>query len=248
MNLSLAITTFNRYEMTIESFEQVIDDPRINDIVILDDCSTDGSYEKLRDHFKGKDKVRVIRQSQNRGMSLNKRDAISLSMNEWVIIFDSDNILEPGYLNAFYNYTGESMESINEIERYIFCPDFAKPQFDYRAYKQGGDGSKFLYRAGIYGSNEARVEIKHDDFNCLLNTCNYIAHRDTYINTYQFNSEHVASDTIWHNYNHLKAGGRFWVVPNMQYQHRVHDGSGFLKEVDYNMKKQAEVRKLIMQL
>lgn len=248
MKISLAITTFNRFEMTVESFEQVIDDPRIDDIVILDDCSTDNSFAKLVEHFKGNEKVRVIRQAQNRNMSLNKRDAIALSKNKWVIIFDSDNILGPDYLDAFYNYVGESMDTVKEIERYIFCPDFAKPQFNYTAYKQGGGGSQHIYRSGIYGSNEARVEIKNDDFNCLLNTCNYIVNRDYYLKTYQLNPDHVASDTIWHNYNHLKSGGRFWIVPNMQYQHRVHPGSGFLQDADYNMKKSAEVRRLIMQL
>lgn len=54
--LSLAITHYNRYEMVVESFAQVIDDVRLSEILIMDDCSTDGSYEKLRDHFKGNER------------------------------------------------------------------------------------------------------------------------------------------------------------------------------------------------
>jgi glycosyltransferase involved in cell wall biosynthesis len=247
MNLSLCITTFNRFELLKESYAQVIDDTRISEIIIVDDCSTEpGIKEKVNGLAGGK--VKVYHQAQNRGMSRNKADAISYASNEWCIIFDSDNVIGKDYLDAFFNYAGGAMEIIKEKERYIFCPDFAKPDFDYRAYRQGGGGSRHIYRAGIYGSSEARVEIKHDDFNCLLNTCNYIVHRDTYLKIYQFNPTHIASDTIWHNYNHLKAGGRFWIVPGMQYYHRVHKGSGFLQGVDYNMRTQAEVRKMIMEL
>lgn len=247
MKLSLAITTYNRYDFTIESFAQVIDDPRIDDIVILDDCSTDGSYERLRDYFEGNEKVRVIRQAQNRGMSLNKRDAIALSKNQWAIIFDSDNIIGPDYLDAFGKYTGIFEDGLSSTwQEFIYCPDFAKPQFDYRKYIYGNPNHPS--RSGIYAKAESKFEIKNDDFNCLMNTANYIVNRDYYLKTYQFNSDHVASDTIWHNYNHLKSGGMFSVVPGMQYQHRVHPGSGFLQDADYNMKKSAEVRKLIMQL
>jgi hypothetical protein len=81
-----------------------------------------------------------------------------------------------------------------------------------------------------------------------MNTANYIVHRDNYLATYQYNQDHIASDTIWHNYNHLKNGGLFCVVPDMQYTHRVHPGSGFLQGIDHNMKMQNEVRKMIMAL
>jgi hypothetical protein len=81
-----------------------------------------------------------------------------------------------------------------------------------------------------------------------MNTCNYIVNRDFYLKTYQYNPEHIASDTIWHNYNHLKAGGKFCIVPDMQYYHRTHAGSGFMKGIEYNMAKTEEVRKLIQQL
>jgi len=229
MNLSLAITTYNRYTLTIESFAQVIDDDRIDDIVILDDCSTDGSFEKLVKYFKGNDKVRVIRQARNRGMSLNKRDAIALSKNKWVIIFDSDNIIRPDYVDAFLR-----------IEKrhpyFIYCPSFARPQFNYNAF------------AGKTFGGAEKIPIYDDVFNCLMNTCNYIVNASEYVKVYDYNEEMKATDTVWFNYRWLKSKRSFYVVPGMEYEHRVHDGSGFLADVDYNMKKSEEIRKLIAAL
>lgn len=236
MTLSLCITTFNRYDLLKESYAQVIDDPRISEIIIVDDCSTEpGIKEKVNGLAGGK--VKVFHQVENRGMSRNKADTISYALNEWAIIFDSDNIIGTDYLDAFYEYLSNG----KPIEQNIFCPDFAKPDFNYTKFANNGTGGK-------YDIKNAAFHIGDDSFNCLMNTANYIANRDFYLKTYQYNPSHIASDTIWHNYNHLRAGGNFHVVPGMQYIHRVHKGSGFLQGVDHNMRMQAEVRKMIMAL
>lgn len=247
MTLSLCITTFNRFELLKESYAQVIDDPRISEIIIVDDCSTEpGIKEKVNSLAGGK--VKVFHQVQNRGMSRNKADAIGYALNEWAIIFDSDNIIGRDYLDAFYKMIERfpTEEDGSPACNAIFCPDFAKPNFDYRSFNCRNSGIGI--RSGIYGARESSFEIENDSFNCLCNTCNYIVNRDFYLKTYQYNPKHIASDTIWHNYNHLKAGGLLVVVPGMQYEHRTHKGSGFLQGVDHNMRMQAEVRKMIMEL
>jgi glycosyltransferase involved in cell wall biosynthesis len=251
MKLSLCITTYNRFELLKESYAQVIDDPRISEIIIVDDCSTEPGIKERVNGLAG-GKVKVYHQGQNRGMSRNKADAISYASNEWCIIFDSDNVIGKDYLDAFYNLFIEGdldkgmWNTLAPISKFIFCPDFAKPEFDYREFKIGNGGIGI--RTGIYAKRESAHEIKNDRYNCLMNTCNYIVHRDNYLATYSFNPDHIASDTIWFNYNHLKNGGLFCVVPGMQYYHRVHKGSGFLQGVDHNMRMQAEVRKMIMEL
>lgn len=245
MNLSLCVTTYNRYEMTIESIEKVQGDPRITDIVILDDCSPDGSAERLSRYYQHNSKVSVGRQRKNVGMSLNKRDAIESARSKWCIIFDSDNIIGTDYLDAFEKYITDNrgVPNIEAVEKnYIFCPDFAKPDFDYRAFSQGPP------TYGLYNAKDAARCMVDSRFNCLMNTCNYIVNREFYLQTYVYDSTHKASDTIWHNYNHLKAGGVFSVVPDMQYFHRVHKDSGYMKEFEYNIAKAEEVRKLIQHL
>lgn len=250
MKLSLCITTYNRYLLTVESFAKVLEDPRIDDIVILDDASTDLSGVQLHALFANNPKVRVIRQTRNRGMSMNKRDAIAYARNEWAIIFDSDNIIGLDYLDAFGAYTGyfEALLNVEDVNKFIFCPDFAQPKFDYRQFNSSSKGGDKNFRSGIYAAHECAKEIADSDFNCLMNTCNYIVNRDFYLKVYQHNPEHIASDTIWHNYNHLIAGGHFCVVPGMQYFHRVHKGSGFMQGVDNNIAQAEKVRRLIQQL
>lgn len=229
MKLTFAVTTFNRYEMLLESFAGIIDDPRIDEVLIMDDCSEEKYWDKIKDLPKFNQKIKVVRQLQNRGMSVNKRDAVFNSKNEWVILADSDNIFGVDYLEALEVY-GKLFPDT------IYCPSFAKPNFDYRKYNLSTFGIK------------NKPPLDESMANCLFNTCNYVVHRDTYLYVWKENRDMKGSDTIWFNYLWLQADKVFHVVENMHYQHRVHKESGFIKDLDYNMKKAEEIKKMIMDL
>jgi len=231
MTLTLAITTYNRYEMLLESFANVIDDPRIDEILIMDDASESKYWDKIKELPNFNHKIKVVRQLSNRGMSVNKKDAVYHSKNEWVILFDSDNVVGKDYLDAFFYHFDYDKEE-------IYCPEFAKPSFDYRK----------LRRFTIDSYQASHMINTDNEVNMLLNTCNYVVNRDYYLNIWQENKEMKGSDTIWFAYLWLKAGYNFWVVPDMHYFHRVHDGSGFMQDANYNMQKAEEIKKMIMDL
>lgn len=228
MILTLAITTYNRFDMLLESFANVIDDPRISEVLIMDDCSSPEYWNKIKDLGKFNPKIRVVRQAQNRGMSVNKRDAVYYSANDWVILFDSDNIIGKDYLDALYAlpvlYTNT-----------IYCPDFAKPEFNFKKH------------SGHYYSidNVSKVIENSKEFNTMMNACNYVVNKDAYLRVWENNAAMKGTDTIYMNYLWLKSGNGFYVVPKMEYFHRVHKESGFLKDMVYNMNKAEEVKKLI---
>ncbi len=229
MKLSLALTTYNRYDLTIQAFDKVIDDERIDDIVILDDASTDGSYEKLRDYFKGNEKVRVLRQLTNQNMSRNKRDAIAYCKNPFVILLDSDNCISKQYIDA--------LEGIELREDTIICPTEARPNFIYK---------KFAGRT--FDRNNAKELVSDPMGNCQTNTCNYIVPRDEYIRIYEYNPEMRSTDTCWFAYLWFKAGNKFHLVDGLGYEHKNWEGSSFMQEVDYNMRQAEKVRQLILSL
>ena len=47
--LSLCITNHNRDKMLIESFQQVLNDDRVSEIVIVDDYSEDRYYNRVKE-------------------------------------------------------------------------------------------------------------------------------------------------------------------------------------------------------
>lgn len=228
---SLALTTYNRPEMTIESFNQVINDTRISEVVIVDDFSKAKHINKLHDyvrHHKYYDKIKLHLNQKNLGMMANKKRAIELSNFNWVIILDSDNIIDKSYLNAI-------PERLNT--EVIYCPSFAKPHFDYRKFS-----------GWLVGPEEAKKMVKDNMGNACLNTCNYLVHRETYLSVWENDLEVKGTDTISFAIQWFKAGKRFYITPKLEYNHRVHKGSGFMQDADFNMKKAEEYKHKILQL
>lgn len=225
MKLTLAITHYNRFDLLKECFTDLPD--IVDEVLIQDDCSRPDEIEKLLNHnFARPVKIRV--NVKNIGMSLNKAQAIENGSNNWVIIFDSDNVIDQNYFDSIPKILDPNV---------IYCPDFAKPEFDYTQL------------SGIrYSKNRVKELIKIKGFEAHLNTCNYLVNRKKYLEVYQHNPEMKGTDTIWFAYLWLKEGYSFEIVPGMQYFHRVHKESGFLKDMKYNMKQAEKVKKLILSL
>ena len=228
MPYTLAITTYNRFDLLLESFADVVNDNRIGEVLIVDDHSDPQYWNQIKDLDKFNPKIRVIRQAINRGMSVNKRDAVAYSKYDRVILFDSDNIIKPDYLDAIPN---EAIPSGNVI----YCPSWAQPDFDFRSF------------AGAYfdGKKSAKMIAESAAFNTMMNACNYVVPKHEYIRVWQENKDMKGSDTIWFNYLWLKAGNKFYVPSQMHYFHRVHKESGFLKDMSYNMVMADKIKKLI---
>jgi glycosyltransferase involved in cell wall biosynthesis len=231
--ISLCLTNWNRTEMLLQSFERVIGDDRIAEIIISDDCSNEETVTWLHDVFADNPKVIVVTHEENVGMSRNKARSLEYATRQWAIVFDSDNILDTEYIDALYKTRG----ALNWDENVIYCPSFARPQFDYRPFVSLN-----------FNRRSVKKHLPKRMFDCLLNTCNYFVNVKEYLRVFQHNPEMKGTDTIWFNYLWLKEGNSFYVVPGMQYDHRVHDGSGFMADLDHNMKMAAEVKKKIAKL
>lgn len=214
-SISLAIPTYCRPGWLAECFSAVKDDPRIREIVISDDCSSDGSFDLLVSQFSALQKVRLYRNKSNLDCYRNKRQAVELATSEWVILFDDDNVLGKDYLDAIYRLPSWDPKT-------IYCPDFAKPFFNYMRFAghtvDRTNVARFLNLPKVRGLPE---------FDTTLNTANYFLHRQSFLEAWSGSIDPVTADTIFHAYNWLNRGGKFFVVPNMRYIHRVHDGSHY---------------------
>lgn len=236
--LSLCITTYNRYEETIRAFSSVIEDERISEVVIVDDYSDEDIYDKLlNDPLIEHPKVRLYRNSSNLGMSRNKLKSVSLANREWCIVFDSDNILDTRYIDAVANSAPLKDSSKLSKVNLILCPEFAFPNFDYRAYSNM-----------VIGLDTASHLLDKGDsiFECLLNTCNYVVPRNEYIETWNDYPHVLGTDTINFNRDWLFANKFFYIVPGMVYTHTVHKDSGFLKDAAQNFEDAKKVKSQII--
>lgn len=208
--IGIAITTRNRYDFTIASFEKVLNDGRVGIVVLSDDASDDGSFEKLEQHFKYHPKIKLHQNNETLGVYGNKHMAISLSPMPWNILFDSDNILSEDYLNTIFNLPDWE-------DNVAYCPDYAKDALDYQHFA----GVKITdQNAGNY--------IDQRNGGSLFNTLNYFCNRDFFLKVFDPTANPIAADSICINHGYLINGGAMFIVEGLQYYHRIHPMSYYV--------------------
>jgi len=93
MKLSVLIPVFNEEESAKELLERVLSVPVDKEIVVVDDCSTDKTWEVL--NSVQDPRVRIFRHEVNQGKGTGIRTALSHATGDMVIIQDADLEYDP---------------------------------------------------------------------------------------------------------------------------------------------------------
>ena len=210
--ISVAFTTFNRTDLLYEAVLPFILDERVGEIVIVDDCSDENTYGNIVWKYTGVEKIKIYRNGENLDCYRNKRQAVKRSEFDWVLLLDSDNIFSKEFVDALY--------SVNWEPTVAYAPDFARPHFDFTALS-----GKRIDRTNV------GVLLGVGSCSTMLNAMNYFVNREEFLRLWDGSEDPVTSDSIYHNYNWIKGGNSIYVVPGMQYNHRIHEGSHYRQNV-----------------
>ena len=91
------------------------------EIVVVDDASTDDTYEAARDC--GDDRVTVLQHDRNRGVCAARNTGVRQAKAEWVIFLDSDDELVPGALERIARRAREAPPSVHRLGFSYIHPD-----------------------------------------------------------------------------------------------------------------------------
>ena len=114
MEISVIIPVYNCLPFIERCIDCVLNQEFVNDIIVVDDGSTDGSYDWLLQKAKTDPKIKLFthHDRQNMGRSATRNLALKNATNEWVAFCDADDYFLP---NRFINSPREINEAIDGL-------------------------------------------------------------------------------------------------------------------------------------
>lgn len=113
-NISVLIPNYNGEKFLVEALESVLAQTQLpHEIIVVDDCSTDGSWEILKGYAERDSRIRILRNEENKGIYYT-RNRLFREIPEgvnYIAIFDSDDVMEVERLRKQSEY----LDTHNEI-------------------------------------------------------------------------------------------------------------------------------------
>lgn len=138
--VSVVIPTFNRLWALPQSVSQFLNNPLVKEIIIIDDGSSDGTREWLRQQAKNHPGIKPIFHEQNLGPSAARRNGIAHSTGEYLFFWDDDMLIYPTeglaiLMNELFRYDGDviapaiTVANLKELYRFSTADISAEPNY-----------------------------------------------------------------------------------------------------------------------
>lgn len=118
--VSVIIPVYNVYEWIDQCMGSIIEQTYKDfEVILINDGSTDGSEIKCREWEKKDNRVKVI-SKENEGLSRARNCGIQNAKGEYLVFVDSDDWVEPTYLEKLYNAIIDNNTVMSECDVYRF--------------------------------------------------------------------------------------------------------------------------------
>ncbi|MDD2850961.1 MAG: glycosyltransferase [Desulfuromonadaceae bacterium] len=99
--VSIIILTFNQRAHTESCLRSIADcTPEPHEVILVDNCSTDGTRQWLTDVASTYKHYRIILNNDNRGFSAGCNQGLSVAKGEFLVLLNNDVIVTPDWLNG----------------------------------------------------------------------------------------------------------------------------------------------------
>ena len=108
--LSVIIAVYNTEKYVEKCLDSLLSQTYSNiELVVVNDCSTDGSLKILKKYAKKYDNIILIDNKQNKGLSYSRNVGLENASGEYTGYIDSDDYIDPNYYekytDVFFNDT-----------------------------------------------------------------------------------------------------------------------------------------------
>ena len=159
--VSIIVPVFNSQRYLKECLDSIIKQTFTDfEIIIIDDCSSDQSYELCSRFRDIDDRIRLFRNQENKGVSYVRNKAIRMAKGDFILFMDADDfypsdraieILYSSAISSGLDIVGGSLMIVNALSDVVnskpsaLCFDKSKI-ISYDSYQHDGGFYRFIYK------------------------------------------------------------------------------------------------------
>lgn len=107
--VTVALSVYNVAVYVRSSLESILAQTLKDfEILCIDDASTDGTWDILQEYADQDNRIRLIRQEKNQGLSVSRNLAIREAKGEYLLMLDGDDLFAPDMLEKSYKIALET--------------------------------------------------------------------------------------------------------------------------------------------
>nr|WP_290227274.1 glycosyltransferase family 2 protein [Trichocoleus desertorum] len=130
MKVSVLISNYNYQQYLLNAIESVLKQSvKVDEIIIVDDCSIDNSQQLLQDNFLDYNNIKLVLKDKNQGQLSCFNVGFEVSTGDIIFFLDADDIYEENYIEE-----GLKFYEQNEKCDFLFC-----------AFERFGDETQFVF-------------------------------------------------------------------------------------------------------
>ena len=102
--ISIIIPCYNTEKYLDKCIESIMNQTYQNfEIILVDDCSTDGTWDLINKYTKKNAKIRSIKNRKNSGAGFSRNAAIKIAEYDYISFIDSDDYIQDNFYESLYN-------------------------------------------------------------------------------------------------------------------------------------------------
>ena len=132
IDMSVIVTVYNIENYIADCIESILKEDRISiELILVDDTSYDRSYDICMDYASRDERVKVIRNEVNRGITSSRNVGLKVSTGEYIYIMDGDDVLKDDALYKMYRLCKKENLDLLEFSAEVFYDNVDGRKFAY---------------------------------------------------------------------------------------------------------------------
>lgn len=128
MKFSLLVAQYNNGKYFKECFQSITNQTEKEfEVIILDDCSTDGSLEIITNLTQNDNRFKIYHNKKNEGCGFTKKKLIELATGTICGFLDPDDSLHPDAIKLSLEKYQENKKTVGTYSQFMLCDENLKP-------------------------------------------------------------------------------------------------------------------------